>query len=302
MANVTVETDTLKNGGKYVQTVYNNIEQSYTNIKSLSIKVPSFNSFQTALANKMAEFKNHSNVFVNKITECATELEKADNSIGSILTSQLESGPAAEGEGVVLTSNYSLSGNLDYTYDSSNTGISVEELYAKAEIIKNSNLPINIKVVKAAKLLHEYTLGWTWDRNNLSYSNFRSTLEIPTKTIVCATGVSDALYFAGAVNSVGNQVGTFNPNYQTNILITAQQNGWQRIDSSDFDQLQPGDIVFTGYDGSEYGHVELYAGNGYAYSWGSTNDMANKGPKSVSVAGYQSAGSCAYRITTSQKV
>lgn len=302
MANVTVETDTLKNGGKYVQTVYNNIEQSYTNIKSLSIKVPSFNSFQTALANKMAEFKNHSNVFVNKITECATELEKADNSIGSILTSQLESGPAAEGEGVVLTSNYSLSGNLDYTYDSSNTGISVEELYAKAEIIKNSNLPINIKVVKAAKLLHEYTLGWTWDRNNLSYSNFRSTLEIPTKTIVCATGVSDALYFAGAVNSVGNQVGTFNPNYQTNILITAQQNGWQRIDSSDFDQLQPGDIVFTGYDGSEYGHVELYAGNGYAYSWGSTNDMANKGPKSVSVAGYQSAGSCAYRITPSQKV
>lgn len=302
MANVTVETDTLKNGGKYVQTVYNNIEQSYTNIKSLSIKVPSFNSFQTALANKMAEFKNHSNVFVNKITECATELEKADNSIGSILTLQLESGPAAEGEGVVLTSNYSLSGNLDYTYDSSNTGISVEELYAKAEIIKNSNLPINIKVVKAAKLLHEYTLGWTWDRNNLSYSNFRSTLEIPTKTIVCATGVSDALYFAGAINSVGNQVGTFNPNYQTNILITAQQNGWQRIDSSDFDQLQPGDIVFTGYDGSEYGHVELYAGNGYAYSWGSTNDMANKGPKSVSVAGYQSAGSCAYRITTSQKV
>ena len=219
MANVTVETDTLKNGGKYVQTVYNNIEQSYTNIKSLSIKVPSFNSFQTALANKMAEFKNHSNVFVNKITECATELENADNSIGSILTSQLESGPAAEGEGVVLTSSYSLSSNLDYTYDSSNTGISVEELYAKAEIIKNSNLPINIKVVKTAKLLHEYTLGWTWDRNNLSYSNFRSTLEIPTKTIVCATGVSDALYLAGAVGSVGNQVGTFNPNYQTNILI-----------------------------------------------------------------------------------
>ena len=225
-----------------------------------------------------------------------------DNSIGSTLASQLESKSSTDGEGVVLTSNYSLSGNLDYTYDSSNTGISVEELYAKAAIIKNSNLPINIKVVKAAKLLHEYTLGWTWNRDNLSYSNFRSTLEIPTKTIVCATGVSDALYLAGAVGSVGNQVGTFNPNYQTNILITAQQKGWQRIDSSNFDQLQPGDIIFTGYNGSEYGHVELYAGNGYAYSWGSTNDMANTGPKSVSVAGYQSAGSCAYRITTSQNV
>lgn len=301
MANVTVEIDTLKNGGKYVQTVYNNIEQSHASIKSLSINVTSFKSFKTALSNKMTQFKNHSDIFANKITECANELVNKDNSIGSTLASQLETKASADGEKAVSTS-YSLSSELDYTYDSSNTGISVDELYAKAEIIKNSNLPINIKVVKAAKLLHEYTLGWTWDRNNLSYSNFRSTLEIPTKTIVCATGVSDALYFAGAVNSVGNQVGTFNPNYQTNILITAQQKGWQRIDSSNFDQLQPGDIIFTGYDGSEYGHVELYAGNGYAYSWGSTNDMANKGPKSVSVAGYQSAGSCAYRITTSQKV
>lgn len=302
MANVTVEIDTLKNGGKYVQTVYNNIEQSHASIKSLSINVTSFKSFKITLANKMTQFKNHSNIFANKITECANELVNKDNSIGSTLASQLESKSSTDGEGVVLTSNYSLSGNLDYTYDSSNTGISVEELYAKAAIIKNSNLPINIKVVKAAKLLHEYTLGWTWNRDNLSYSNFRSTLEIPTKTIVCATGVSDALYLAGAVGSVGNQVGTFNPNYQTNILITAQQKGWQRIDSSNFDQLQPGDIIFTGYNWSEYGHVELYAGNGYAYSWGSTNDMANTGPKSVSVAGYQSAGSCAYRITTSQNV
>ena len=71
-----------------------------------------------------------------------------DNSIGSTLASQLESKSSTDGEGVVLTSNYSLSGNLDYTYDSSNTGISVEELYAKAAIIKNSNLPINIKVVR----------------------------------------------------------------------------------------------------------------------------------------------------------
>lgn len=301
MANVTVEIDTLKNGGKYVQTVYNNIEQSHASIKSLSINVTSFRSFKTALSNKMTQFKNHSDIFSNKITECANELVNKDNSIGSTLTAQLEAKASADGEKAVSTS-YSLSSELDYTYDSSNTGISVDELYAKADIIKNSNLPINIKVVKAAKLLHEYTLGWTWNRDNLSYSNFRSTLEIPTKTIVCATGVSDALYLAGAVNSIGNQVGTFNPNYQTNILITAQQKGWQRIDSSNFDQLQPGDIIFTGYNGSEYGHVELYAGNGYAYSWGSTNDMANTGPKSVSVARYQSAGSCAYRITTSQNV
>lgn len=302
MANVTVEIDTLKNGGEYVQTVYNNIEQSHASIKSLSINVTSFQSFKTALSSKMAEFKNHSDIFSNKITECANELVNKDNSIGSILTSQSDVDSSTENAEIVSTSNYSLSSSLDYTFDPSNVGISAQELYAKAEIIKNSNLPINIKVVKAAKLLHEYTLGWTWNRDNLSYSNFKSTMEIPTKTIVCATGVSDALYLAGAVNSVGNQAGTFNPNYQTNILITAQQKGWQRIDSSNFDQLQPGDIVFTGYDGSEYGHVELYAGNGYAYSWGSTNDMANKGPKQVSVAGYQSAGSCAYRITKSENV
>ena len=46
MANVTVEIDTLKNGGKYVQTVYNNIEQSHASIKSLSINVTSFKSFK----------------------------------------------------------------------------------------------------------------------------------------------------------------------------------------------------------------------------------------------------------------
>ena len=300
MANVTVEIDTLKNGGKYVQTVYNNIEQSHASIKSLSLNVTSFKSFKTALANKMTQFKNHSNIFSNKITECANELVDKDDSLGSTLTAQLEAKAAAESEKATSTA-YSLSSELDYTYDPSNTGITVDELFAKAEIIKNSDLPINIKVVKAAKLIHEYTLGWTWDRNRLSYTSIRSTLEIPSKTIVCATGVSDALYLAGAVGSVGNQAGIFNPNYQTNILITAQKKGWQRIDSSNFDQLQPGDIIFTGYNGSEYGHVELYAGNGYAYSWGSTNDMANKGPKSVSVAGYQNSGACAYRITTPQK-
>lgn len=53
MANVTVEIDTLKNGGKYVQTVYNNIEQSHASINSLSINVTSFQSFKTALSNKL---------------------------------------------------------------------------------------------------------------------------------------------------------------------------------------------------------------------------------------------------------
>ena len=222
MANVTVEIDTLKNGGKYVQTVYNNIEQSHASIKSLSINVTSFKSFKTALANKMTQFKNHSNIFSNKITECANELVDKDDSLGSTLTAQLEAKAAAESEKATSTA-YSLSSELDYTYDPSNTGITVDELFAKAEIIKNSDLPINIKVVKAAKLIHEYTLGWTWDRNRLSYTSIRSTLEIPSKTIVCATGVSDALYLAGAVGSVGNQAGIFNPNYQTNILITAQK-------------------------------------------------------------------------------
>lgn len=304
MANVRVETDTLKSGGEYVQKVYDSIEVNYNEIENININVPSYKAFKDALADKNEDFKSHSDIFKNKITDCANDLENVDSSIGKMLTiqsEQLKSEQSTESAKVVPTANYSLSDNLDYTFDSSNVGISVDELYAKAEVIKNSNLPINIKVVKTAKLLHEYTLGWTWNRERLSYTDFRSTLEMSSKTIVCATGVSDALYLAGAVDSIGNQVGTFNPNYQTNILITAQKKGWQRIDSADFDQLQPGDIIFTKYNGSEYAHVELYAGNGYAYSWGSS-DVGKKELKSVTAAGYQSLGSCAYRITTSENV
>lgn len=298
MANVVVDIEKLKNVGKTVQSIYDSAETNYNNVKSIDINVSSFDSFQTALANKMADFKSHSGIFNNRITECADTLESIDSNI----IASLDTDSSTDDIETVSTSNYLLSDSLDYTFDSSNVGISVDELYAKAEVIKNSDLPINIKVVKAAKLLHEYTYGWTWDRNRLSYSSFRSTLEIPSKTMVCATGVSDALYLAGAVNTIGNQAGIFNPNYQTNILVTVQKNGWQRIDSTDFDELQPGDIIFTGYNGIEYTHVEIYAGNGYAYTWGNTSDMGKESPKSVSASGYQNSSSCAYRITTTSNV
>lgn len=302
MANVTVETDTLKNGGTNTQTIYDNNEVIYNKIMNLDCgSLSSFDLFKTALATKNDVFKEHTNILNNKINECANELEEIDNLIANNVITPLASADSIEftddGLEVTQLANYELSNDIDYTFDPSNVGISAQELYAKAEVIKNSNLPMNIKIVKVAKLLHEYTLGWKWDREKLEYGSFEDTLEITTKTIVCATGVSDALYLAGAVDTIVNQVGIFNPNYQENVLVTAQKNGWQKVD---LNELQPGDIIFTGYDGSGYGHVEIYAGNGYAYTWGGDQDMAREGPKEVSSAGYQNAGACAYRVTTTR--
>lgn len=306
MANVLVETDKLRSGGEYIQTIYNDNENNFEAISNTDCgSCQSLSSFKSALASKNEAFRNRTKTISDKLIECANNLQKTDDSTGSNASktfTELNNLASIESDtNATQLSDYSISGELDYTFDPSNVGITAEELYKRAAAIRNSNIPINIKVVKAAKLLHEYTLGWTWDRDRLAYSDFESTMEIGSKTIVCATGVSDALYLAGAVNTIGNSAGQFNPNYQKNIMITAEKNGWERIDSADFDQLQAGDIVFTGYNGYEYGHVELYAGNGYSYSWGRTEDMNHEGPKSVSISGYQSLGACAYRIKESEE-
>lgn len=204
---------------------------------------------------------------------------------------------------ITLQSSFSISDTIDYTFDPSNVGISAQELYSKAQIIKNANIPTGTKIVQMAKLLHEYTFGWKWSSENLVYNKgFEGTLEIPSKLTCCATGVSDVLWLSGFVDTIANQNGEFNPNFQENVMVTAEKKGWQKITATDFDQLQPGDIMFTSFNGSIYGHVEIYAGNGYAYSWGSTADMAREGPKLVSVDKYRAENACAYRVIPTETV
>lgn len=248
----------------------------------------------------------------------ATMLEKNEDTLSEDMKRQLEIARAMadyysatdekgadDAKGVLLTllSGFSPTDNIDYTFDPSNVGISIEELYSKAGTIRNANIPPGIKIVQMAKLLHEYTLGWTWSGENLVYNKgFEGTLETPSKLICCATGVSDVLWLAGFVDTIENQAGQFNPNYQQNIKVTAEKKGWQKITIDNFDKLQPGDIVLTSYNGSIYEHVEIYAGNGYAYSWGSTKDIGKEGPKSVTIDEYKASHACAYRVITTETI
>ena len=305
MATVNVDTSLLISGGDSIKTYKDSNETYYNGVKSLSINsCPSFENFKSALDTKFNTYSTHCDIASSKIKECATELESVDNQIASNATTISEMNADDTESGLLtLLSNFSISDTIDYTFDPSNVGISAQELYSKAQLIKNANIPTGTKIVQMAKLLHEYTLGWRWSNENLVYNKgFEGTLEIPSKLTCCATGVSDVLWLAGFVDTIANQNGEFNPNFQENVMVTAEKKGWQKITAADFDQLQPGDIMFTSFNGSIYGHVEIYAGNGYAYSWGSTADMAREGPKLVSIDKYRAENACAYRVTTTETV
>lgn len=305
MATVSVDTSLLISGGDSIKTYKDSNETQYNGVKSLSINsCPSFENFKSALDTKFNTYSTHCDIASSKIKECAEQLEKVDSQISGEATSVSEmSANGTEDASIALLSSFLISDTIDYTFDPSNVGISAQELYSKAQIIKNANIPTGTKIVQMAKLLHEYTFGWKWSNENLVYNKgFEGTLEIPSKLTCCATGVSDVLWLSGFVDTIANQNGEFNPNFQENVMVTAEKKGWQKITAADFDQLQPGDIMFTSHNGDIYGHVEIYAGNGYAYSWGSTYDMAREGPKLVSVDKYRAENACAYRVTTTETV
>lgn len=243
-----------------------------------------------------------------KINECADYLEGIDNLIANNVITPLASADNIEftddGLEVTQLANYELSNDIDYTFDPSNVGISAQELYAKAEVIRNSNLPMNIKIVKAAKLLHEYTMTWHYSNENLIYNkDYEATMEDPKKGICCATGVSAVLYLAGAndVDDMRVEQGQFNPHWQHNIERLASKMHWEIIPTENLDQLRPGDIIMTNRqsDGS-YGHVELYAGNGYVYNWGSNRDINNADPAHKTPEEYQREGAYAIRVVETQ--
>lgn len=311
MANVTVMTDKLINGGTYVADKYQESLDKYNSVKSIdSQNCNSLQSFKVALENKNNIFEDHSGILSNKLIECAYNLEEIDSMIGSNVSSPLASADNLEfisSSGVSLDNlaTLNIDSSIDYTFDPSNVGITPKELYAKAELIKNANIPDNIKIVKMAKLFHEYTLNWHYSQQNLIYNkDYEATIEDPQKGLCCATGVSAVLYLAGIINrdDILANDGQFNPHFQENIMNAAIKKNWICINGSDFDQLQPGDIILTNYNanGYSYGHIEIYAGNGYAYSWGSDGQIHKEGPDERSVIGYQRAGSRAYRVTSKQ--
>ena len=314
MAYVKVETETLISGGTYVADKYQENLDKYSSVKSIDTQTcDSLKSFKVALENKNNIYEDHANILSSKIKECANNLEEVDNMIGNNVTSPLASADNLDfstelGEDAITLdelSNIDIDGTIDFTFDPSNVNISPKELYAKADQIKNANIPTNVKIVKMAKLFHEYTLNWHYSQQNLIYNkDYKATIEDPQKGLCCATGVSAVLYLAGIINrdDILANDGQFNPHFQENIMNAAIKKNWTCINGSDFDKLQPGDIILTNYNanGYSYGHIEIYAGDGYAYSWGSDGQIHKEGPDERTVLGYQRAGSRAYRVTTSQ--
>lgn len=310
MANVTVETDTLKKGGANTQTIYDNNEVIYNKIINLDCgSLSSFDLFKSALTTKNDAFKEHTNILNKKINECANNLEEIDNLIANNVITPLASADNIEftdaGLEVTQLANYELSNDIDYTFDPSNVGISAQELYAKAEVIKNSNLPMNIKIVKVAKLFHEYTMTWTYSKEDLTYNNkgYEGIIEADKKKLDCATGVAVSLYLSGAITYDESLVdgGQFNPHYPVNVRRWANALHWEIIPTENLDQLQPGDIIMFDYnkDGKE-NHTEIYAGDGNVYNWGREEDLHNEGPSHQTPEQYKSRGAYAIRVVENQ--
>lgn len=307
MSKVIVEPDKLISAGEFVQKKLTDSENNYNSLINCTTSCTPIESFKNRLTSRYDKFSNHSNTFNTKINECATNLEIIDNQIGSHTNTLLASADTIDFSQIdtLLTNLYGidLSTEIDYTYDPSNYNISAEELYEKAAIIRNSNLPMNLKIVKIAKLFHEYTLTWSYSKYNLKGGSYEAFIEDPNKILCCATAVSAVLYLAGANTYEEFLVenNAFNPHWQYNIERLARKLKWTTISSDNLEDIQPGDIILTSKqsDGS-YGHVEIYIGNGYAYSWGCNADIQYEGPTIRSIEGYRRAGTYAIRVEQQQ--
>lgn len=92
MAQVNVDTDVLKAGGKYAQDKYDSSEGDYVVVSGIDTGgVQSLESFKSALSKKNKTFEEHTNILNSTITECAANLETIDTEIGNNVTTLLSS-------------------------------------------------------------------------------------------------------------------------------------------------------------------------------------------------------------------
>ena len=92
MAQVNVDTDVLKSGGKYAQDKYDSSEGNYIIVSGIDTGgVQSLASFKSALNNKNKIFEEHTNKLNSTITECAANLETIDTEIGNNVNTLLSS-------------------------------------------------------------------------------------------------------------------------------------------------------------------------------------------------------------------
>ena len=134
--NVKVETDTLKNGSKKIESYFTEHDELFNKINSLSTEYcTSLANFKSALVNKFNEYNKHQTIISNKLVECAENLVSIDNLIASNVNTLL---PDAN--------------NFEFaSYDN------LVELYeANNNITKNANTLLNME--PGVQIL-EYTLS-----------------------------------------------------------------------------------------------------------------------------------------------
>lgn len=134
--NVKVETDTLKNGSKKIESSFTEHDELFNKINNLSTEYcTSLANFKSALVNKFNEYNKHQTIISNKLVECAENLVSIDNLIASNVNTLL---PDAN--------------NFEFaSYDN------LVELYeANNNITKNANTLLNME--PGVQIL-EYTLS-----------------------------------------------------------------------------------------------------------------------------------------------
>lgn len=129
-------------------------------------------------------------------------------------------------------------------------------------------------ILSVADRIHRAEQSWTYSaEEGLYWYNIELSLNNDNKVTCCTTYVSCVIYAAGYATE--EQMNSFNYNYVHSFYTYFKEKGWEEITS--YDQLEPGDIVFTG----NIDHVQIYAGNKTWYNAGSTKYIQSDAPHDI---------------------
>lgn len=132
-------------------------------------------------------------------------------------------------------------------------------------------------ILQAANEVHKQQITWTYSvENDLYWNDIEKSLNNPNQVTCCAGYVACVIYKAGLFTE--DQINSFeNYNYCPTLYDDLKSAGWKEINN--YDELEPGDIVFMSYDNSgALDHVQIYAGNDTWYNAGSTEAIQRSSP------------------------